>query len=59
MTDILLSLITFIPLLVAVGLLFINKDQHELIKRISAVAVGIQLILSVLLFILFEGQKRQ
>ena len=58
MTDILLSLITFIPLLVAVGLLFINKDQHELIKRISAVAVGIQLILSVFLFILFEGQNK-
>lgn len=49
-----LSLITFVPLIGAVILLFINKENGALIKWISAVISGIVLILSIILYLAFN-----
>ncbi|WP_258104458.1 NuoM family protein [Marinoscillum sp. MHG1-6] len=51
----LLSLIVFIPLLFALGVFFIPKTQHLLIKVVTLVATLLQLVLSLKLFFDYDG----
>ena len=54
---ILLSLITFVPILGMLVILFIPKKQHDIIRTIAGVATGIPLALSILLWFLFDPSK--
>ncbi len=54
MTEILLTLIIFFPLIATVGILFIPRDREWLIKEVSLGATGVQLILSVFLFFQYD-----
>lgn len=55
MSEHLLSLIVFIPLLVALGLVFIPSKNHHLIKIVTLSATIFQLALSMILFFTFDG----
>ncbi|MBU1702066.1 MAG: NADH-quinone oxidoreductase subunit M [Candidatus Eisenbacteria bacterium] len=50
----LLSWLTFIPIIGMVLIILVPRDKHQLIKIIAAVATGISLILSVVLFLQFD-----
>ena len=50
----LLSIITFLPLLGAVGLLFLPEQSSKLIRQIAILTSGITLVVSLLLLIKFE-----
>ncbi|HHI69146.1 MAG TPA: NADH-quinone oxidoreductase subunit M, partial [Planctomycetes bacterium] len=54
---ILLSLITFVPILGMLVILFIPKKQHDIIRTIAGVATGIPLALSILLWFFFDPAK--
>ena len=49
-----LTLVTFLPLLGAIILLFINGEKQERIKRVALAVAIIDFIISMPLFILFK-----
>ena len=55
MTDSLLTLIIFFPLLVTAVVLFLPNGKDLLIKEIALGATGVQLVLSVILFFSYDG----
>lgn len=55
MTDYLLSSIIFVPALAALLIGFLPRGQNQLIKMVALVTTSIQLLLSVILFIGFDG----
>jgi NADH-quinone oxidoreductase subunit M len=55
MSEHLISLILFIPMAVAAGLFFVPKEKHRLIKVATLVATLIQLLLSLMLFVHYNG----
>ncbi|MFT6866213.1 MAG: NADH-quinone oxidoreductase subunit M [Cyclobacteriaceae bacterium] len=55
MNEHLLSLIIFIPLVVAVLVFFVPKGQHAFIKLLTLGTIIVQLILSLFLFFQFDG----
>ena len=55
MTSGLLSLIVFIPLLAAIGLLFVPKENRKLFQWIAIGVTGIQLMLSIVLWLSFDS----
>ncbi|MEO9474904.1 MAG: NADH-quinone oxidoreductase subunit M [Cyclobacteriaceae bacterium] len=55
MSEHLLSLIIFIPLIVAAGVFFIPNDKTLLIKQVTLVATLVQLTLSLILFLSYDG----
>lgn len=50
-----LSLIIFVPLVVAILVFFIPKEQHQIIRIFTLLATVVQLILSLILFLKFDG----
>ncbi len=52
-----LSLITFLPVIGMILILFIPKSQEKTIKNLTLVITGIQLVLSVLILALFDYSK--
>lgn len=55
MTNSLLSLIVFIPLLVAIGLIFVPSGHKKIFQWTAVVATGVQVILSVFLWLTFDA----
>lgn len=51
----LLSIIIFLPLVAAVGILFIPKEKSTWYKWVAAGSLGIQLVFAVLLWVQFDG----
>ena len=55
MTDSLLTIIIFFPLLIAGVILFLPNGKEMLIKEISLGATGVQLVLSIILFFSYDA----